>query len=311
MCCGRSLYLKTYVRLLLTEAKWNATGTMRQLWATPVLEYDGLFSDEQLTLFTADVRSTYAAFLLERSDPTLRRGIRQTVDHSSTPSDKDRLNEEFYNYQTRAPVPHRTLETVWQAFVFACGKYLMETGTPPLDYQRETAEGGALEWTRGGVPRREGMYCWGSVQYDGVHHDTHTHQGSALAGTLYMSVPDDGGALFLVAPRGAMPPFQWTYRIRPKRGNMVIFPATVPHGVHSTVGTEPRVSISCNHPGDWQKFTNSRTVFQESTWTHEMMSREDVMAAKKLAKERKKQETASREDGAAAGKAERKKGWSM
>ena len=126
MCCGQSLYLKTYVRLLLTEAKWNATGTMRQLWATPVLEYDGLFSNEQLTLFTADVRSTYAAFLLEQSDPTLRRGIRQTVDHSSTPSDKDRLNEEFYNYQTRAPVPHRTLETVWQAFVFACGKSSLE-----------------------------------------------------------------------------------------------------------------------------------------------------------------------------------------
>jgi len=272
---------------VVVSAKWNATGTMRQLWATPVLEYDGLFSEDQLALFTADIKQTYADFLIERSDPARRRAIKQSLTHSSTATDKDRLNEEFYNYQGRNPIPHHTLETVWQAFVFACNKYVTESGLPPLDYQRETAEGGSLEWTKGGVPRRGRQYCWGSVQNDGVHHDTHTHQGSALAGTIYMSVPDDGGALFLVDPRGPMPPFQWSYRIAPKQGNMVIFPATLPHGVHSTAGTEPRVSISCNHPGDWQKFTNSRTIFQENTWTHEMMSREDVKAARKVASDKK------------------------
>ena len=65
--------------------------------------------------------------------------------------------------------------------------------------------------------------------------------------------------------------------------------------VQSIVGTEPRFSISCNHHGDWQRFTNSKTEFQESTWTHEMMSREGVTSARKLAKEKKNQETPVKE----------------
>ena len=53
-------------------------------------------------------------------------------------------------------------------------------------------------------------------------------------------------------------------------------------------GKVPQVSISCNHPGDWQKFTNSRTVFQENTWMYETMGREDVEVAKKMDAEEKK-----------------------
>jgi len=116
-----------------------------------------------------------------------------------------------------------------------------------------------------------------------------------------LSVSDDG--LFLVDSRGPVSPFQWSYRIRPREGNMVIFPATVPHGVHSTMGTEPRVPISRNHPGDWQRFTNSKTVFQESTWTHDMMSREGVASARKLAKEKKSREMPTKE--------KKKQGWCL
>jgi len=263
-----------YLLLTATSVKWNATGKMELLWATPVVQYHGLFSEEQLALFAKEVQDSFADFLKERADPNRRRGIKQN-DYTSTPADKDKLNEEFYNYQARNPISQATLDTIWQAFVFACNKYATEVGMPPFDYQRETAQGGSLEWTKGGVPRRGKQYCWGSVQSSGVHHDTHTHMGSAVAGTLYLSVPEDGGALFLVDPRGPMPPFQWSYRIAPKQGNLVIFPATLPHGVHSTSGTEPRVSISCNHPGDWQRFVNSKTVFKETTWSHEMMSRDE------------------------------------
>lgn len=87
------------------------------------------------------------------------------------------------------------------------------------------------------------------------------------------------GALSLSDPRGPMPPFNYAYRILPEAGKFAIFPATVPHAVHSTPGERPRVSISCNHPGDWSKFTTSKVVWDESTWSHEMMSREEAEEA--------------------------------
>eukprot|EP00547_Thalassionema_nitzschioides_P011097 CAMPEP_0194260236 /NCGR_PEP_ID=MMETSP0158-20130606/45401_1 /TAXON_ID=33649 /ORGANISM="Thalassionema nitzschioides, Strain L26-B" /LENGTH=258 /DNA_ID=CAMNT_0039000319 /DNA_START=363 /DNA_END=1139 /DNA_ORIENTATION=- len=255
---------------------------MRQLWATPVMEYKDLFSKEQLTFFAENVKDAYATFLEEREDPTRYRPAKTQTSFSSTPSDKDKINEEFFNFQTRNPINPATLEVVWQAFVYASQKFVKEAGMPDIDYQRETAAGGELEWSKGGVPRRGSMYCWGSVQNKGTHHDTHTHPGSAIAGTLYLSVPPDGGALYLLDPRGPLPPFQWTYRVQPQEGMFVLFPGTLPHGVHSTPGDEPRISISCNHPGDWQKFTNSRVVYHESTWSHEMMSRDEAVSTQEI-----------------------------
>ena len=76
-----------------------------------------------------------------------------------------------------------------------------------------------------------------------------------------------------------MPPFNYAFRILPEAGKYVIFPGTLPHAVHATPGERPRVSISCNHPGDWKKFTTGKVVYSESTWSHEMMSREEHMAA--------------------------------
>ena len=267
-----------------TSARWNATGTVRNLWATPVMEYSGLFSEEQLAIFASDVKTTWENFLEERNDPLRRPKTKPQAYGTSTKNDKDRINEEFFNYQGRHPLNAATLETIWQAFVYACDKYVIETGLPPIEYQRETLEGGSIEWTKEKNPRRGKQYCWGSVQFGGTHHDLHTHPGAALAGTMYLDVPPDGGALSLMDPRGPLPPFQYAYRVLPEAGKMVIFPGTLPHAVHGTPGDEPRISISCNHPGDWQKFTTSKTVFGESSWSHEMMSREEAMEQQQQAK---------------------------
>jgi len=270
--------IATVMLLLSTaEARWNATGTVKNLWATPVMEYSGLFSEEQLTAFAADVKASWSAFLAERSQ---RKVVTKAQAYgTSTKNDKDKINEEFFNYQSRNPINQATLETVWQGFIFACDKFVEETGMPPIEYQRETLAGGSIEWTKDKGPRRGNQYCWGSVQFGGTHHDVHTHPGSSLAGTLYLEVPPDGGALSLSDPRGPMPPFNYAYRILPEAGKYVVFPGTLPHAVHATPGEQPRVSISCNHPGDWKKFTTSQVVWGESSWSHEMMSREEHMAA--------------------------------
>ena len=37
------------------RGEWQAKGKMEFLWATPVMEYDGLFNEEQLCMFAKDV----------------------------------------------------------------------------------------------------------------------------------------------------------------------------------------------------------------------------------------------------------------
>lgn len=134
------------------EARWNATGTVRNLWATPVMEYSGLFSDEQVQAFADDVKEAWARFLKERN--TNRVKTIPAAFGTSTKNDKDKINEEFFNYQGRNPINVATLETVWQGFVFACNKFVQETGMPPIEYQRETLAGGSIEWTKEPNPRR-------------------------------------------------------------------------------------------------------------------------------------------------------------
>ena len=234
--------------------------------------------------FAADVKSSWADFLKERSDPSRQRKIVAAADGTSTPNDKDRINEEFFNYQGRNPVNQVTLETVWQAFIFACNKFVEEGNFPPIEYQRESPTNpGTIEWTKEKSPRRGRQYCWSSVQFAGTHHDVHTHAGAALAGTLYLEVPPDGGALSLSDPRGPLPPFQYAYRILPEAGKFAIFPGTLPHAVHSTPGEMPRISISCNYPGEWGKYTRSKVIYAESNWTHPMMTREEAMVDQKKA----------------------------
>lgn len=118
------------------------------------MEYSGLFSEEQLQAFASDVKQAWADFLKQRSDPAFRVKTKSQAFGTSTKNDKDRINEEFFNYQGRNPINEATLETVWQAFVFSCNKYIEETGMPPIEYQRETLAGGSIEWTKDKFPRR-------------------------------------------------------------------------------------------------------------------------------------------------------------
>ena len=151
------------------QGRWNATGSIRTLWATPVMEYDGLFSDEQLSAFAADVQQAWSSFLQQRSSSQQQQQGQEKLNKvvtksqafgTSTKNDKDKINEEFFNYQSRHPINEGTLETVWQAFVFACSKFVQETGIPPIEYQRETLQGGSIEWTKDPNPRRGKQVCY-------------------------------------------------------------------------------------------------------------------------------------------------------
>ena len=174
---------------------------MEFLWATPVMEYDGLFNEEQLCMFAKDVLEAWDAFQAAGQKDR----VTNPTDTAWTQADLDRYNEKFFAWQSVTPVPMRTLETVWQAFVFAVREYVKQAEMPPLLYQRPNDAGTAIEWTtidqHPNVQRGNG-YCWAAVQANATHHDVHTHAGSSLAGTLYLSVPGDGHAGRVLEPRG-------------------------------------------------------------------------------------------------------------
>lgn len=158
-CRCLRVVLQLAIAILLSsqaEARWNATGVVRNLWATPVMEYTGLFSEEQLAAFATDVKTSWSNFLKERSIPDKKRAVvtKSQAFGTSTKNDKDKINEEFFNYQSRNPINAATLETVWQGFIFSCNKFIEETDIPPIEYQRETLAGGSIEWTTDKFPRR-------------------------------------------------------------------------------------------------------------------------------------------------------------
>ena len=130
----RAIAAITLTRLRPARGEWQAKGKMEFLWATPVMEYDGLFNEEQLCMFAKDVLEAWDAFQAAGQKDR----VTNPTDTAWTQADLDRYNEKFFAWQSVTPVPMRTLETVWQAFVFAVREYVKQAEMPPLLYQPAT-----------------------------------------------------------------------------------------------------------------------------------------------------------------------------
>ena len=225
------------------------TATMKHLWSTPLLEWHNVVPESELSKFAQDVKDSYAAYLQEEEGKTSA----SSKSNNSTTTTTCHRNNGFFQYQQKYPVRSATMDLVWQVFLKAFDQYLIQAHIPPIDIGTSQ-----LHWTK---------HCWAAVHHNGMFHEDHTHPRSALAGTLYLELPqnhnhknnhaNEPGALLLHDPRGPEPPFHRPYPIPPRVGTVVIFPSTLLHGVQPTDSEELRVSISCNHPGDWQRFTDS------------------------------------------------------
>ena len=88
----------------IATTEWTAKGTMRYLWATPVMEYADLFNEEQLCMFAQDVLLSWQTFL-EAGEVDR---VTSATDTAWTDTDTDRYNEKFFAWQQASPVPSRT-----------------------------------------------------------------------------------------------------------------------------------------------------------------------------------------------------------
>jgi uncharacterized protein (TIGR02466 family) len=131
-----------------------------------------------------------------------------------------------------------------------------------LDYARGTGVDHDLEWT---------IQAWPNVNRFGDYHNLHNHPHSWLSGTYYVSVPEDDAPLHgrsdrnpnaisffdprpqanMLAIRGD-PQVDPEYRVRPRAGDLLVWPAFLHHLVHVNLSEAVRISVSFNVVLRWR-----------------------------------------------------------
>ncbi len=111
---------------------------------------------------------------------------------------------------------------------------------------------------------------WANINRLGDYHDTHNHPHSYLSGTYYVSNPDTPpsagrrndlrpGCITFYDPRGAVnmaaikgdPYIEPEHTVRPKSGQILLWPSFLHHFVHPNLSREPRISVSYNVVLNW------------------------------------------------------------
>ncbi len=130
-----------------------------------------------------------------------------------------------------------------------------------IDYLRHAGLDYQVNWTLQG---------WPNVNRSGDYHDPHNHPHAYLSGTYYVAVPDYDaapqgradrrpGAISFYDPRGPAnmtaikgdPQIEAEHTVRPRPGEILLWPAFLLHFVHPNLSDEPRISISFNAVLKW------------------------------------------------------------
>jgi len=131
-----------------------------------------------------------------------------------------------------------------------------------LDYARAAGIDYDLEWRN---------QAWANVNRFGDYHNLHNHPHSWLSGTYYVQVPTEQkklpgrsdlnpGSISFYDPRPQAnmlairddPQVDPEYRILPKPGEILLWPAFLHHLVHPNLSDDPRISISFNIVLRWK-----------------------------------------------------------
>lgn len=134
------------------------------------------------------------------------------------------------------------------------------------------------------LPARPLFSAWTTYQRDGIRHDSHSHDGSSVAGVYYVRSPgaeEVGGQLRLFDPRHIQLGDEGATRqrvthsehvIKPTPGMLVLWPAYLQHEVRPTWGKSPRVSLPID-------FAFDRGATKERVWPVEIGAADQPMAS--------------------------------
>jgi uncharacterized protein (TIGR02466 family) len=114
-----------------------------------------------------------------------------------------------------------------------------------------------------GTPPDWSVRMWANVSPPGALNMSHAHPGVLWAAVYYIATGEagQGGELYLEDPRFPLPQMTWPgfralgidgqpqdpdFRIAPRRGDLILFPAWMRHGVRPYEGKGERISIAMN-----------------------------------------------------------------
>ncbi len=171
-----------------------------------------------------------------------------------------RLEEIVLERERTAPAHNRSNVGGWQS-----ERDLLEWPHPELATLRDwvvEALKEATGFSLGGRPLKIGgslqVMAWANVLRRGNYNRIHNHAGFSWSAVYYVSlggepVSEADGLIEFVDPRGAVNmlatpgrPFDQKVRLRPRAGEMILFPSWLQHYVNPYEGADVRISISFN-----------------------------------------------------------------
>lgn len=102
------------------------------------------------------------------------------------------------------------------------------------------------------------IFGWMNANPPGGFNAPHTHPGAQWSGVYYVSQPDvdegNSGMIEFLDPRSDLPnwrllgaaPFRGKKKLRPKPGEMILFPSYLVHWVYPNEADEERMSVAFN-----------------------------------------------------------------
>ncbi len=141
---------------------------------------------------------------------------------------------------------------------------LFESDAPSVQSVRDAAQDAVFKLTRKVSSRVDPesldlkLFAWMNANPQGGYNAPHTHPGAHWSGVYYVSQPgiEEGssGMIEFLAPRSELPhwgilqagAFRGKQTIRPKAGELIVFPSYLVHWVHPNQSSEERITIAFN-----------------------------------------------------------------
>jgi len=171
-----------------------------------------------------------------------------------------RLTEIVLERERTAPARNRSNVGGWQS-----ERDLLEWAHPELATLRDWVVEACKEVTAhslGGRPIRLGgslqIMAWANVLRRGNYNRVHNHPGMSWSGVYYVCLGGEPGSeadglIEFVDPRGGANmvvtpgrPFDQKVRVRPRAGELILFPSWLLHYVNPYEGADVRISIAFN-----------------------------------------------------------------
>ena len=89
---------------------------------------------------------------------------------------------------------------------------------------------------------------WVNINRKYAYNKNHNHPGALLSSVLYLKTNETAGDIVFENPfeMTGFPAFQGSYRVKPKNGLLLVFPAYLRHDVEQNLSDEDRISIAIN-----------------------------------------------------------------